>query len=47
MTQIQADPNRNGDDIEDNDLPLPDPDGETEREDGDDEEGLEGLRNLT
>ncbi len=47
MTDIPPEPNGSVEDIDDNDTPLPDPDGEIEREDSDDEEGLEGLRNLS
>lgn len=47
MTDTPSDPNGSVEDLDDNGPPLPDPDGETEREDGGDEEGLEGLRNLT
>lgn len=47
MTDTPSDPNGSVEDLDDNGQPLPDPDGETEREDGGDEEGLEGLRNLT
>jgi hypothetical protein len=47
MTDIPPDKNQGVEEIDDTDKPLPDPDGETEREDGGDEEGLEGLRNLS
>ena len=47
MTDVPSDPNSSVEDLDDKDAPLPDPDGETQPEDGGDEEGLEGLRNLS
>ena len=47
MTDIPPDPNHSVKDTDTDDKPLPDPDGEQQREDGGDEEGLEGLRNLS